>query len=112
MTAGGTTVLLLLVCLGLAADVLHQLSNNHPALREFLKRQAECEPQCLSAAVPELCHMDCIHPACAARIKATGKFEDPTDTAHARFYATFRQCAAADFVQMRGKDAKKDLDSL
>jgi len=43
-------------------------------------------PQCLSAAVPELCR-DCIRPACAA-----GKFEDPIDTVHARFHAAFRQC--------------------
>jgi len=112
MAAGGTTVLLLLVCLGLAADVWHQLSNNHPGLREFLKRQAECEPQCLSAAVPELCHMDCINPACAARIKAAGKFEDSTNTAHPHFPAAFLQCVAADFVQTGWKDAKKDLASL
>ena len=99
MAAGGTTVLLLLVCLGLAADDWYQFGNNHRSLREFLKRQAECVPQCLSAAVPELCRVDCIHPACAARIKAAGKFEDPTDTAHARFHAAFRQCAETEFAQ-------------
>jgi len=109
MAAGGTTVLLLLVCLGLAADDWYQFGNNHRSLREFLKRQAECVPQCLSAAVPELCRVDCIHPACAARIKAAGKFEDPTDTAHARFHAAFRQCAETEFAQTMGKEGKKDL---
>jgi hypothetical protein len=104
--AAGTTMglLLCLACLALAADDWYQFGNNHRSLREFLKRQSECVPQCVSAPVPELCRAECIHPSCAARAKASGLFEDSTDTAHAHFHAAFRQCAETEFAQAMKQD--------
>lgn len=80
----------------------YEFGNNHLALREFMKRQSECVPKCESAEVPELCRIECIHPGCAKKAKASKLFDDKRDTGHARFHAAFRQCAETEFAQSIG----------